>query len=189
MQPTCRHILTGLLLTFCSTLLATDDISDIDNYLQYSPNISSSGQPGAGQLKALSAAGFQRVVYLAFTDNKTAIESEDRVVKTLGMDYLHIPVDFDSPAIDDFEDLASVLNRDINIRTLVHCQINLRASTFIFLYRVIYGGVPILEAKADLDAIWQPDKAWYKFVVDVLSKHGLSHDCDGCDWGSNEFKD
>lgn len=189
MRPVYRHLLTGLLLIFCSTLIAADDISDIDNYRQYDPYFSSSGQPSARQLKALSAAGFERVVYLAFTDNKTAIESEDRVVKELGMDYLHIPVDFDKPTTDDFEELASVLNRDRNIRTLVHCQINLRASAFSFLYRVIYAGVPMLDAKADLDAIWQPDKTWYRFIVDVLSKHGHSHECDGCDWGSNEFKD
>ena len=81
MKPACRHLLTGLFLIFCNTLLAADEISDIDNYLQYDPYFSSSGQPSAGQLKALSAAGFKRVVYLAFTDNKTAIESEDRVVR------------------------------------------------------------------------------------------------------------
>ena len=188
MKPVCRHLLSGLFLTFCGTLLAADDISDIDNYRQYSPYFSSSGQPGAGQLKALSEAGFERVIYIAFTDNKTAIESEDRIVKSLDMDYLHIPVDFDRPMIDDFEDFASVLNRNKKIRTLLHCQINLRASTFSFLYRVIYGGVPMLDAKSDLDAIWQPDKTWYGFIVEVLSKHGLSEECEGCDWGSNEFK-
>ncbi len=189
MKQVCRYLLTGLLLIFGSTLHAAEDFSDIDNYRQYSPYFSSSGQPSAGQLKALSEAGFERVIYTAFTDNKTAIKSEDRVVKSLDMDYLHIPVDFDRPKIGDFEDFAAVLNRDKNIRTLLHCQINLRASTFSFLYRVIYGGVPMLDAKSDLDAIWQPDKTWYRFIVEVLSKHGLSEECEGCDWGSNEFKD
>ena len=189
MKPVCRHLITGLFLIFGSTLQAADDISDIDNYRQYSQFFSSSGQPSARQLKALSEAGFERVIYIAFTDNKTAIESEDRVVKSLEMDYLHIPVDFDRPMIHDFEDFASVLNRDKKIRTLLHCQINLRASTFSFLYRVIYGGVPMQDAKSDLDAIWQPDKTWYRFIVEVLKKHGLSEECEGCDWGSNEFKD
>jgi hypothetical protein len=103
------------------------------------------------------------------------------------MDYLHIPVDFDDPSIEDFEDVAAVLNRDQGIRTLLHCQINLRASAFSFLYRVIYAGVPMPDAKADLDAIWQPDKTWYSFIVETLKKHGLSQQCDGCDWEANEF--
>lgn len=189
MKPIFRHLLTGLFLVSGSTLFAAEDISDIDNYREYSPYFSSSGQPSAAQLKTVSEAGFERVIYIAFTDNKTAIESEDRIVKSLGMDYLHIPVDFDRPTMADFEDFASVLNRDKNVRTLLHCQINLRASTFSFLYRVIYGGVPMRDAKEDLDAIWQPDKTWYAFIVDVLDEHGLSQECDGCDWGSNEFKD
>lgn len=67
-------------------LLAADDLSDIANYREYSPQFSSSGQPSAQQLKTVSEAGFERVIYLAFSDNGTAIETEDRVIKTLGMD-------------------------------------------------------------------------------------------------------
>jgi protein tyrosine phosphatase (PTP) superfamily phosphohydrolase (DUF442 family) len=182
-------VIFGLLLVFASVNLAASEVQEIDNYRQYSPYFSSSGQPSAQQLKGVSEAGFKRVIYLAFTDNKSAIEAEDRVVKSLGMDYLHIPVDFERPTLDDFEDFVAVLKRDKNIRTLLHCQINLRASTFSFLYRVIYDGVPMAVAKNDLDDIWQPDKVWYRFIVDVLAKHGLSPECDGCDWGSNEFRD
>jgi len=181
----------GFVLGFCflaaSSWLAADDFGGIDNYIRYSPYFSSSGQPGADDLEKLSEAGFQRIIYLAFSDNKSALEHEDRVAKSLGMDYLHVPVDFEQPAIDDFEDVAAVLNRDKTIRTLLHCQVNFRASTFSFLYRVIYDGVPMATAKADLDSIWQPDRVWYRFIVEVLSKHGLSPACDGCDWGSNEF--
>ncbi|HEY5776380.1 MAG TPA: protein tyrosine phosphatase family protein [Xanthomonadales bacterium] len=182
-----RLLLPAFLLLVASVHLAAAEVSEIDNYRQYSADFSSSGQPSAEQLQALSEAGFKRVIYLAFTDNKTAIESEDRVVKSLGMDYLHIPVDFEHPAINDFEDFAAVLNRDKNIRTLLHCQINLRASTFSFLYRVIYGGVPVPVAKSDLDAIWQPDRVWYRFIAEVMEAHGLSPECEECDWGNNVF--
>jgi protein tyrosine phosphatase (PTP) superfamily phosphohydrolase (DUF442 family) len=182
-----RLSLMGVLLLVASVHVSAAEVSEIDNYRQYSANFSSSGQPSAEQLRALSEAGFKRVIYLAFTDNKTAIESEDRVVKSLGMDYLHIPVDFERPTIEDFEDFAAVLNRDKSIRTLLHCQINLRASAFSFLYRVIYDGVPVSVAKSDLDAIWQPDRVWYQFVVEVMEAHGLSPLCEDCDWGSNAF--
>ena len=176
-----------LMLLMGSSVLAEGGLSEIVNYREYSPQFSSSGQPTAGQLKAVSEAGFKRVIYLAFSDNHTAIEAEDRVVKKLGMDYVHIPVDFENPTLEDFEDFAAVINRDREKRTLLHCQINLRASSFSFLYRVIYGGVPMAKAKQDLDAIWVPDKVWYRFIVDVLKQHGLSQECDECDWGENEF--
>jgi protein tyrosine phosphatase (PTP) superfamily phosphohydrolase (DUF442 family) len=175
-----------LLLTG-SSLLAASDLSEIINYREYSPQFSSSGQPTAEQLQAVSEAGFKRVIYLAFSDDHTAIESEDRTVKKLGMDYAHIPVDFENPTQEDFEDFAAVINRDKDKRTLLHCQINLRASTFSFLYRVIYGGVPMAVAKQDLDAIWVPDKVWYRFIVAILAQHGMSQECEECDWGENEF--
>jgi len=180
--------MSGLLWLLAANLVTADDPSDIDNYRQYSPQFSSSGQPSAEQLKTVSDEGFERVIYLAFSDNQTAIEAEDRVVKKLGMDYVHIPVDFESPTIEDFEDFAAVMNRNQKKRTLLHCQINLRASTFSFLYRVIYAGVPIAQAKQDLDAIWQPDTVWYRFIVDVLRQHDMSHECDDCDWAENEFE-
>ncbi len=189
MKIKCSDAVFGLLLVIASLNLAAGEVQDIDNYRQYSPSFSSSGQPTAEQLKAVSEAGFKRVIYLAFTDNKSAIVAEDRVVKSLGMDYLHIPVDFEQPTLEDFEDFAAVLKRHKNIRTLLHCQVNMRASTFSFLYRVIYDDVPMVVAKNDLDSIWQPDRVWYQFIVAVLTKHGLSPECDGCDWGSNEFKD
>ena len=178
-----------VMVLMSSSVLATGDLSEIINYREYSPQFSSSGQPTAEQLKAVSEAGFKRVIYLAFSDNHTAIETEDRVVKKLGMDYVHIPVDFENPTLEDFEDFAAVINRDKAKRTLLHCQINLRASTFSFLYRVIYAGVPMAVAKQDLDAIWVPDKIWYKFIVDVLKQHGMSQECDECDWGENEFNE
>jgi protein tyrosine phosphatase (PTP) superfamily phosphohydrolase (DUF442 family) len=176
-----------LLIVLGCCELSASDLSEITNYREYDPMFSSSGQPSAKQMTLLSEAGFKRVIYIAFSDNKTAIKAEDRVVKSLGMDYLHIPVDFDHPTQDDFEDFAAVMNRDKELRTLLHCQVNFRASTFSFLYRVIYSGVAIAEAKSDLDEIWQPDKVWYQFIIDVLGHHQISHQCDSCDWGANEF--
>jgi protein tyrosine phosphatase (PTP) superfamily phosphohydrolase (DUF442 family) len=182
--------LWGILIMLASAqLLAADGLSDIANYREYSPQFSSSGQPTAKQLKSVSETGFERVIYLAFSDNHTAIETEDRVVKKLGMDYVHIPVDFENPTLEDFEDFSAIMNRDKQRRTLLHCQINLRASSFSFLYRVIYGGVPMAQAKQDLDAIWVPDKVWFDFIVTVLKQHGLTHECDECDWAENELAD
>ena len=170
-------------------LVADENLAEIPNYRAYSPVFSSSGQPSADQLKTVSEAGFQRVIYLAFSDNQTAIETEDRVVKNLNMDYVHIPVNFDRPTSEDFEDFAAVMNRKPQKRTLLHCQINLRAATFSFLYRVIYGGVPMAVAKQDLDTIWVPDRVWYLFILEVLKQHGLSHECEECDWAENEIED
>ena len=178
-----------LFLMCASGQLFADTVSDITNYRDYDAHFASSGQPSEDQLKAVSKAGFKRVVYLAFSDNKSAIKAEDRIVKSLGMDYAHIPVDYEHPTIEDFEDFAALMNRAPQSRTLLHCQVNFRASAFSFLYRVIYSNVSIAEAKSDLDMVWQPNVTWYRFIVDVLAHHGKTPRCETCDWGVNEFQD
>jgi hypothetical protein len=60
-------------------------------------------------------------------------------------------------------------------RTLLHCEVNFRASVFGFLYQVIYQGVPMGEAIALMHAIWIPNEVWEDFIVRVLSVNGLDY--------------
>ena len=168
---------------------SADELSDISNYRQYSESFSSSGQPTALQLEKIQEQGFERVIYLAFTDDDTAIEDEDREVKQLDMDYVHIPVDWENPTLADFQTFAGVMGNENTVKTLLHCQVNFRASTFSFLYRVAIQGVALLDAKDDLDSVWAPNETWFRFIRTVLDEYGLSPECKGCDWGSNEFID
>ena len=154
----------------------------ITNYLEYSDTLSSSGQPDKKQLKAVQKAGFQRVVFLAFSDHDESIPDEDRMVKELGMEYVHIPVDWDLPTASDFHTFAAVMDQGAEKRTLVHCQVNFRASAFSFLYRVLHLGVPMEEAKDDMNAVWVPNAAWQELIFEILEESGRSPHCDGCLW-------
>ncbi|MDH4073095.1 MAG: protein tyrosine phosphatase family protein, partial [Gammaproteobacteria bacterium] len=107
---------------------------------------------------------------------------EDAVVKELGMDYVHIPVIWDAPTMSDFYAFAGAMQREPDKKTLLHCQANYRASAFAFLYRVLYLGVPIAEAKADMNAVWQPNETWRDLIFAVLEDNDVSPQCDGCDW-------
>jgi len=182
----CLLAITALL---AHSFVTAADLSDASNYRQYSESLSSSGQPTADQLQNAAELGFERIVYLAFTDNHSAIEDEDRVVKELGMDYIHIPIDFDQPTLADYDLFERSMGEKDAAKTLVHCQVNFRASTFSFLYRVLVEDVAILEAKNDLDSVWVPNEIWYRLIRKVLQDRGKSLSCDGCDWGEHEFID
>lgn len=158
------------------------DLSEIRNYKEYSPSLSSAGQPSEEQLKGLKDQGFERVVYIAFSNSRGAIADEDAIVKELGMDYVHVPVIWESPAKSDFYAFAGAMQREPDKKTLLHCQANYRASAFAMLYRVLYEDVPLAEAKADMNAVWQPNEAWRDFIFAVLQDNGISPDCEGCDW-------
>lgn len=162
------------------------DVTEISNFRAYSEKFASSGQPTKNQLREARDAGYERVIYLAFTTSSTAIDHEDDLVKKLGMDYVHIPIDWESPKNSDFYAFAGVMRTGPAQKTLLHCQVNFRASTISFLYRIIYEGVPVADAKEDLNSVWQPNETWVKFIFDVLQENDISPKCEVCDWTAGE---
>lgn len=190
-KPLKKTLLKAGLAITLSTLLSTvghaqgaaaTPISEILNYREYSPTFASAGQPTREQLQVIRDSGYERVIYIAFSTVGPAIPEEDQLVKALGMDYLHIPVDFNNPTIRDFNAFADAMRREPDTKTLLHCQINARATAFSFLYRVIYEDVPVAQAKADMNSVWQPNQVWKDFIFDVLAQNGKSAECEGCDW-------
>ena len=158
---------------------AQDD-QEIINYVAYSESLASSGQPTQAQLEAISRVGLERVIYLAFADHETSLSGEDRMVRDLGMQFVHIPVVWSAPTVADYELFAAVMRQSEGVNTLVHCQVNWRASSFVFLYRVIVLGVPMNDAVLALNSIWIPSDGWWEFIVAVLKAHDLKPDCEFC---------
>ncbi|MFN3165038.1 MAG: protein tyrosine phosphatase family protein [Pseudohongiellaceae bacterium] len=158
------------------------ELTEITNFRQYSDTFASSGQPTREQFQAIADQGFERVVYIAFTNNTNALPDADQVVKGLGMEYTQIPVDFSNPLPSEFYAFADSVQRNTGKKTLLHCQVNARATAFSFLYRVIYEDVPVAEAKADMNTVWQPNEVWRDFIFEVLAQNDVDPDCAGCDW-------
>ena len=180
--------LLGALSTNAFAVEPTDPtLADITNFRQYSATFASSGQPTKDQFSAIAENGFERIVYIAFTNNANALPDADQVVKGLGMEYMHIPVTWDNPLPSDFYAFADSLRRDTDKKTLLHCQVNARATAFSFLYRVIYEGVSIAEAKADMNTVWQPNETWRDFIFAVLAENGMSSECEECDWSPSQM--
>ncbi len=181
---TARIAIIVFLLACCSPIAVTfaADVDEIINYREYSATLSSAGQPNTEQLNAAKKAGFERVVFLAFSDNQGSIPDEDRVVEDLGMDYVHIPVVWEAPAPSDFYAFAGALALEPGKKTLVHCQVNFRASAFSFLYRVLYQDVPVSVAKKDMNSVWVPNDTWRELIFSILEENGVSPDCDTCLW-------
>ena len=157
-------------------------LAEIVNFRQYSPTFASAGQPSREQFATIAENGFERIVYIAFTNNQNALTDADQVIKGLGMEYMQVPVDFDNPLPADFYAFADSMQRNTDKKTLLHCQVNARATAFSFLYRVIYEDVPIAEAKEDMNTVWQPNEVWRDFIFAVMSENDRSPECEGCDW-------
>ena len=179
-------IILAAVFGMATNIAAAAELSDISNYREYSATYSSSGQPTNEQLQLLQSEDFERIIYLAFSNNEGAIVDEDVVVKELGMDYVHIPVTWDQPTASDFYMFAGAMQREPDRKTLLHCQVNFRASAFSFLYRVLYEDVPMADAKADMNSVWVPNETWQKLMFEILEENGKSPHCDDCLWESDD---
>ena len=109
-------------------------------------------------------AGFQTIINLAPHGVENSLPNEAAVVEGLGVNYIHIPVDFTNPTDADFDQFSSTLQSLEGKKTWVHCAANMRVSAFTYRYRrdVLKQDASVIEK--DLHRIWEPFGVWQKFV-------------------------
>ena len=119
------------------------------NYEKVSDLLHTSGQPRQEEFQLIANLGVDTVINLAMPDSDNAIADEGFLVTSSGMNYFHIPVVWEQPGVDQFELFASLLTHHRQRKVWVHCALNWRVSSFIYLYRVhCLGGDPDEAYKA-----------------------------------------
>jgi protein tyrosine phosphatase (PTP) superfamily phosphohydrolase (DUF442 family) len=144
------------------------------NFLQVSERVGTAGQPTAEQFADIKAAGYEVVLNLAMPDSTNALPNEAKLVREQDMDYVHIPVVWDDPQDDDLDRFFDVMDRVQERKVFVHCALNWRVSSFIYLYRIIHQGVAMEAARQTLHEVWTPDPVWQSFIEKSLIRHGVS---------------
>lgn len=135
------------------------------NYLQATERIATSGVVAAAGFERIAAAGYRSVVNLLPADSEHALADEREWVEALGMDYVHVPVDFKRPSAEDFEEVAEALRDAGDAKVWVHCAANFRVSVFVGLYAEQYLGWPRVAADALIARVWEPDPVWRAFLA------------------------
>ena len=136
----------------------------INNYHEFDEGLATAGQPTAEQFALIREAGFEIVNNLAQNNSPGALPDEAEVINGEKMQYLHIPVDFREPQMDNLEDFFVAMNEHENKKRFVHCACNWRVSAFMFLYRTKVLGLDRTQAKRDLYSVWTPDAVWSDFI-------------------------
>jgi protein tyrosine phosphatase (PTP) superfamily phosphohydrolase (DUF442 family) len=150
-----------------------DLLEDILNYLPLAPHLATAGQPTEPQLRAVQQAGYEVVINLATQTSTNALPDEAGLVAALGMLYVPIPVLWDGPTLDDLQAFFGALDAYAGRKTFVHCVLNWRVSTFMYIYRVIWLGVPHETAVWDMLSIWDPDEIRSQFIATAFEFYGL----------------
>ncbi len=142
-------------------------LNNIYNFVQISDRVATSGQPTEEQFEEIKNAGYDVIVNLALSTSTNAIPNEAEIIDRCGMEYIHIPVIWENPTLEDFQQFIEVMQRNSDRKVLVHCAMNMRVSAFVYLYSQLCDRVDEKEAKQVLEKIWTPNEVWQAFMERV----------------------
>ncbi|MEM0947223.1 MAG: protein tyrosine phosphatase family protein [Pseudomonadota bacterium] len=146
------------------------ELDHIFKWRRISDQLTTSGQPDVGQLADIREIGVTHVINLGLGQGEGALEDEADHVAALGMTYIHIPVDFENPTDENFEDFKDAMASLQNTNVHVHCIYNARVSAFIYRYAKSNAELREDEALANMESIWRPGDDWADFIDNPNAK-------------------
>ncbi|MDE2419871.1 MAG: protein tyrosine phosphatase family protein [Gammaproteobacteria bacterium] len=147
-------------------------LADILAFQYIHENLSTSGQPSFDELALIADAGFEVVINLALTDASNVLVGEDRRVLELGMDYINLPLLFDRPSYTQALRALDTLKSLQDKKVWLHCALNMRVSSLMYMYRIHHLMIDEADAKALLSQIWIPNAEWSE-IIKQLDQHYL----------------
>jgi protein tyrosine phosphatase (PTP) superfamily phosphohydrolase (DUF442 family) len=158
-----------------------DNFSHIRNFRQVTPALATSGQPKEDDLKAIADAGYEVVINLALhNDPRYSLADEAGTVAALKMTYIHIPVQFDNPTVENMDTFFDAVDQHKHRKLWVHCAANYRVTAFVGLYRVVREGWERDRAFELMNSVWQPQEyphayaVWTAFIERQLAQKNVA---------------
>ena len=146
---------------------------DILNYVPIDARLACCGQPKPEQFPLLAFAGFTTLINLATTTSTGHLPDEAELCAWAGLDFTWQPVDWTTPALADYLEFQQWLDSHRRQKVLVHCALNMRASLFCALYRVLREGLSPEKAREEVLSVWEPNEIWAELARKVLAQAGL----------------
>ena len=172
--PRRKALASALAALLLPTALRTHAQSiEAPNFIAIGPNLATSGQPTKEALARLGTHGFQAVIYLAPSTVPNAVKEEPELLAKQAIEFIQIPIPFGAPDESHFAALSAALIRLQERKVLVHCEINMRASTLVFLHRVIRLKETPATAYDAVAHVWSPRGPWRRLIVEQLAKNNV----------------
>lgn len=142
-------------------------MDNITNYYPVTNNIATSGQPTPEQFKAIAEAGYEVIINLAMPSSDNALVNEGAIVTGLGMSYIHIPVIWEAPKLDEVRLFFGIMQVLENRKVWVHCALNMRVSCFLYLYQKHVLQVSEEKSRYPMVHLWQPNPVWQQLIQET----------------------
>ena len=142
------------------------------NFKQFSDKIYTSGMPTKEQLLDSFNFGVQVVINLAPHTGPNVLSDEKTIVDSLQMEYVNIPVDWNSPTHNELIAFMDLMDNKDGSVIYVHCKANFRASAFVTLYRILRQNCNIQNALQTMSEIWDINAypIWKEFITEYIEK-------------------
>jgi uncharacterized protein (TIGR01244 family) len=141
------------------------------NFRPVDETLATAGLPTPEQLRSVAGNGFEVVINLAPDNNPPhSLPGEAQIVRSLGLEYVHIPVKFSEPTERDLIEFCDAMDANRSRKKFVHCAANKRVSVFVSLYRVLRLGWDPEPAFDLVRSLWEPDPVWRNFIDQMLAK-------------------
>jgi protein tyrosine phosphatase (PTP) superfamily phosphohydrolase (DUF442 family) len=145
-------------------------LDDIKNFIAVSDRLGTAGQPSEAQLRDVADAGYGVVVNLGLLDPRYCLADEAGTVRSLGLEYHHIPVDFNAPQAGELQRFFEVMDAARDLKVFVHCAANYRVSSFVALYGESRLGWSQAQADAHMRRVWEPNPTWVEFIAGARAR-------------------
>ena len=141
-------------------------LSESRNFRDVDERVLTAGQPNEAQLADAARRGVQVVINLALHDDpRYSLADEAGCVRGLGMDYVHIPVQFNAPTEENLRTFISAMDAHKGKTILVHCAANYRVSSFMAVYGEMKLGWDRDKADAHARTLWPLNEVWAEFLA------------------------
>jgi len=146
-------------------------LSESRNFREVDERLLTAGQPNEAQLADAARRGVQVVITLALHDApRYSLADEAGCVRGLGMEYVHIPVQFNAPTEENLQAFIAAMETHKGKTILVHCAANYRVTAFVGLYRVLCERWVAEKAFQPMRTVWEPNPVWKQFIANMLQR-------------------
>jgi len=138
-------------------------------------NLMTSALPAVEDFMRMAEQGYEIVISLCQRVDSEILEDEDALVSAAGMKYIHLPVDFYAPTLEDYEVLRDILRSLQERKVWLHCTRNWRVSAWMYIYHIVERSMPYAEAEEILHRIWKPDEIWQALLDEAIEKYAYQY--------------
>ena len=171
-----RRLITALLFvasagTALSAQVTKKEIAGISTFAQVESTIACGGTTTPDAIREIKRMGFKTVVNLRLASEQGAlVDEEGAIVRSLGMNYVHLPFNIQTPDPKLVENFIAAVAGPTNTPAYVHCAAGGRAAALWMIKRVKADGWTQTAALEEANALGLNDRL-RPFALNYLKAH------------------